>query len=198
MTLMHSSPVGLPGLAAMAAGFALFLFSLLIARGRSASDAGKQRISWRSLIGIAVQGTAIGFAGFGPINVALDPLSGFAIGQALLIALLMAAMIWLFVASARALGRNWSLVARTRSDHQLVTAGPFAHIRHPIYLALFLSMLALAVAFGHPLHLLLSVPLYAMGTGLRVIEEERLLREMFGRAYDDYAATVRRFVPGIF
>jgi protein-S-isoprenylcysteine O-methyltransferase Ste14 len=79
-----------------------------------------------------------------------------------------------------------------------VTAGPFAHIRHPIYLALFLSMLALAVAFGHPLHLLLSVPLYAMGTGLRVIEEERLLREMFGRAYDDYAATVRRFVPGIF
>ncbi|QNA84124.1 isoprenylcysteine carboxylmethyltransferase family protein [Sphingomonas sp. So64.6b] len=198
MSLVNSSPVGLPGLAVMATGFALFLLSLLVARSRSASDAGKQKKSSRSLAGIAVQGIAIGYAGFGPIDVALDPLSPFALGQAILIAILMAMVIGLFLTSARALGRNWSLVARTRSDHSLVIDGPFAHVRHPIYIALFLLMIALAVAFGHPLHLLIGVPLYALGTWLRIAEEERLLREMFGQDYDRYAARVRRFVPGVF
>ncbi|MES2055528.1 MAG: isoprenylcysteine carboxylmethyltransferase family protein [Pseudomonadota bacterium] len=198
MSFVHSSPVGLPGLAAMAIGFVIFLLSLMVARRGAVKDAGQQRKSRRSLVGIVVQGCGIGFAGFGPINVGLDPLSPFAIGQAVLITLLMAMVIGLFVTSARALGQNWSLVARTRSDHSLVTTGPFAHVRHPIYVALFLFMIAMAVAFGHPLHLLASVPLYIIGTWLRIAEEERLLRDMFGEVYDRYAARVRRFVPGIF
>ena len=96
------------------------------------------------------------------------------------------------------MGRNWSLVARTRADHQLVEAGPFAYIRHPIYSALFLLMPAMALAFGHVAHLVLSVPLYAIGTWLRVGEEERLLRATFGSRYDAYAARVKRFLPGVF
>ncbi|WP_229726947.1 methyltransferase family protein [Sphingomonas alpina] len=198
MSFVHASPIGAPGLVAMATGFALFLLSLLVARSGAVKDTGQQKKSPRSLAGILIQGLGIGLAGFGPINVGLAPLSPFAIGQAILITLLMAAVIGLFVTSARALGRNWSLVARTRSDHSLVTNGPFAHVRHPIYVALFLFMIALAVAFGHPLHLLLAVPLYIAGTWLRIVEEERLLREMFGSVYDSYAARVRRFVPGIF
>ncbi|MGH6616949.1 methyltransferase family protein [Sphingomonas sp.] len=198
MSFVHASPVGVPGLAAMATGFVLFLLSLLVARSGVAKDAGQQKKSRRSLAGILIQGLAIGVAGFGPINVGLAPLSAFANGQAILISLLMAAVIGLFVTSTRALGQNWSLVARTRSDHSLVIAGPFAHVRHPIYVALFLFMIALAVAFGHPLHLLLSVPLYFIGTWLRIVEEERLLRERFGSAYDRYAMRVCRFVPGIF
>ncbi|WP_457312094.1 methyltransferase family protein [Sphingomonas sp. UYAg733] len=198
MTFMNSSPVGLPGLAVMATGFALFLLALFVARSRSVSDAGKQKKSSRSIAGIAVQMIGIGYAGFGPIDVSLDPLSPFALGQAILIAILMAVVIGLFVTSARALGRNWSLVARTRSDHSLVIDGPFGHVRHPIYVALFLFMIALAVAFGHPLHLLIGVPLYALGTWLRITEEERLLREIFREDYDRYAARVRRFVPGVF
>ncbi len=46
--------------------------------------------------------------------------------------------------------------------------------------------------------LLIGVPLYALGTWLRIAEEERLLREMFGEDYDRYATRVRRFVPGVF
>ena len=96
------------------------------------------------------------------------------------------------------MGRNWSVVARTRSDHELVTGGPFAHVRHPIYTALGLFLVGLAIATGNAARLLIGLPVYAIGTWLRIAEEERLLRAMFGARYDDYAARVKRFVPGLF
>jgi protein-S-isoprenylcysteine O-methyltransferase Ste14 len=61
-----------------------------------------------------------------------------------------------------------------------------------------LFLLALAVSFGHLRNLVVALPLFALGTALRVGEEERLLRARFGPAYDDYAARVKRFVPGLF
>jgi len=106
--------------------------------------------------------------------------------------------VWLFDSSSRTMGKNWSLVARTRSDHNLVQTGPFALVRHPIYVALFLFMCAMALAFGHVGNLVVAVPVFAFGTWMRIRHEERLLREMFGGAYDAYAARVKRFVPGVF
>ncbi|RYY33410.1 MAG: isoprenylcysteine carboxylmethyltransferase family protein, partial [Sphingomonadales bacterium] len=73
----------------------------------------------------------------------------------------------------------------------------FAAIRHPIYTGLFAFMLAMAVAFGHWRGLILGVPLYWIGTWMRVSIEERLLRDQFGAAYDAYASRVKRFVPGL-
>ena len=95
------------------------------------------------------------------------------------------------------MGQNWSLVARTRSDHKLVERGPFALMRHPIYVALFGLMIATGLALGHPWNLLLAAPIYWWGTLQRVAIEERLLRDAFGSAYDDYARRVKRFVPGV-
>ena len=48
-----------------------------------------------------------------------------------------------------------------------------------------------------PKSALIGVPLFALGTWIRVAEEERLLRRHFGEAYDAYAARVPRFVPGL-
>ncbi len=95
------------------------------------------------------------------------------------------------------MGRNWSIVARTRGDHALVTAGPFAWIRHPIYTAMFLMMIALAIGLGHAARLFIAVPLYALGTAIRVRIEERLLRTAFSSAYEEYANRVKRFIPGV-
>lgn len=193
-------PVGLPGIAVMAGGLLAFLLAVLAARARrepGLAETGAQR-SPRSMLGIAVQGVGIAIPGFGGPHVTLDPLGGAALVGAAVVAVLMGAAILLFIAASRAMGRNWSLVARTRSDHHLVTTGPFALMRHPIYTALFLVMVANAIAFGHTAHLIVAVPLYALGTWLRVVEEERLLRAMFGSAYTQYAARVRRFFPGVF
>ncbi|KQS01460.1 isoprenylcysteine carboxyl methyltransferase [Sphingomonas sp. Leaf357] len=193
-------PVGWPGLIALGLGFVLFLAALYAARLRGVPkpEGGGGKRANRSWIGIVVQGLGIGLCCFGPQNIALDPASPLALGEAAIVALLMAATVGLFFAASRTMGRNWSLVARTRSDHSLVTDGPFAFVRHPIYVALFLLMLALAIAFGHTHRLLYGVPIFALGTWLRIGHEERLLRDMFGTDYDAYAARVKRFVPGIF
>jgi protein-S-isoprenylcysteine O-methyltransferase Ste14 len=198
--MFGSDPIGLPGLAVMGLGFLAFMLSLMAARGRGRSkpDGGGGRKSPASWIGILIQGLAIGMVGVGPQRVALDPMSPLALGEAVIIGILMATAIGLFVSASRTMGQNWSIVARTRSDHVLVTGGPFAHVRHPIYVALFLFMVALSIAFGHGERLLFAVPIYAFGTWFRIIREERLLRDMFGAEYDAYAGRVKRFVPGLF
>ncbi|MDQ2892197.1 MAG: isoprenylcysteine carboxylmethyltransferase family protein [Pseudomonadota bacterium] len=196
---MTGDPVGLPGLAVIATGLFAFLVALLSARLRVQREPrGNPTRSRRSMIGIVIQAVAIMAAAFGPIRVTLDPLSASSLIEAGGCAIAMVTAVGLFLWSSRTMGRNWSIVARTRDDHQLVETGPFAYLRHPIYTALFLLMIAFAVAYGHSTQLLLAIPLYALGTWVRISEEERLLRAMFGDAYDAYAKRVRRFVPHVF
>lgn len=191
---MFALPVGLPGLIALGLGIAVFLVSLLTAGRRREGEQGarRDRGSWGW---IALQGVAIGGAGFGQIRIELSPFSPLALAQAAGVALLMAGAIGLFFWASRTMGAEWALVARTRADARLVTSGPFAHVRNPIYVALGLFMLAMALAYGHAAQLIVAVPLYAFATWRRVHSEEKLLRETFGAAYAAYSARVPRFVP---
>jgi len=196
---MTGDPVGLPGILALGVGFFAFLAAMVAAQRARASAEGETtaRRSRASMAGVTIQGLAIGFTCIGVQRATLDPLSTKALVEAAAVALLMAAAVWLFVWASRTMGRNWSIVARTRGDHALVTTGPFAWIRHPIYTAMFLMMIAMAIGLGHMARLLIAVPLYALGTAIRVRIEERLLRTAFGSAYDEYANRVKRFIPGV-
>src|SRR6185503_7349903 len=130
---------------------------------------------------------------FGGILVGLPAMSPLALGEAAAVAALMLLALGLFISAARTMGANWSIVARMREGHELVTGGVFAHLRHPIYTAMGSFLVAMTIAFGHEYALILALPLFAIGTGIRVREEEKLLRGEFGAAYDDYAARVKRF-----
>ena len=101
----------------------------------------------------------------------------------------------LFASSSHELGRNWSLVARTRSDHQLVRSGPYARVRHPIYLAMLLFLLALAVALGHWLQLIVAVPVFLAGTTIRTRTEDGLLEESFGEQFRAYRKSTPALIP---
>jgi len=191
-----SHAAGLPALAVLATGLFLFAVALVARRWRRPAERGSRRDS-ASLIGIAVQGLGGVIAASGPVRATLDPLGSAALVQAALTAALLSAALTLFVWATAAMGRNWSLVARTRSDHALITTGPFARMRHPIYTALALVVIALALALGHLPSLTLALPVYALGTWLRVRIEERLLHAMFGATYEAYAARVKRFVPAL-
>lgn len=148
------------------------------------------------MIGVGIQSVAIGLVG-GPV-LASGPMFPLANPpRTLAVAVAMAAAVGLFVWSARTMGRNWAIVARTRADHELVTGGPFAWVRNPIYVAMAFFMLGMALATGHTLQLVAAVPLFVIGTLIRTTEEERLLRAHFGGAYDEYAARVKRFVPWV-
>lgn len=196
--LVHPEPTSQTALLAMALGFAAFLLALGAARTRkhNSTRVAETRSS-TSVYGVLVQMLGFMAVGIGPVTATLDPGSTLAISEAGLVLILMALTVSLFFTASRAMGKNWSIVARTREDHQLVTWGPFAAIRHPIYTGLFAFMLAMALAFGHWRGLILGVPLYWIGTWMRVSIEERLLRDQFGAAYDAYASRVKRFVPGL-
>ena len=196
MDFKHPHPVGPASPIILLAALALFVVLVALKSGGGAGESGSRR-SRLSILGIVIQVAAFAAVGSGTVVIGLPLASPAAIGQAALVLFLSGLTCWLFAASKRALGRNWSIVARTRSEHQLVTWGPFAYLRHPIYSALFLWLLAMAVAFGHHAGLVPGIPLYWSGTVLRIREEERLLRAQFGTDYDAYAVRVKRFLPGI-
>lgn len=197
--MLPVDPTTTASLAALGLGGILFFASLFAARARgkrAAPDSGGRRAS-QSWLWIVVQGIAIGVAGFGPIALTGEAWTASALGQAVVVLALMLAAVGLFDWSSRTMGKNWALVARTRGDATLVTTGPFAVIRNPIYVALFLFMLAMAIAYGHTRNLIIAVPFYAFATWMRVRYEEQVLRAEFGGAYEAYAARVKRFIPGI-
>lgn len=86
----------------------------------------------------------------------------------------------------------------------LVTAGPYAYVRNPLYAGNFVTAAGFALAFtGKNSALVRSAlvggSLAAMAAVYAVIipHEERYLRETFGPAFDDYAGRVPRLVPAL-
>jgi protein-S-isoprenylcysteine O-methyltransferase Ste14 len=84
----------------------------------------------------------------------------------------------------------------------LVTAGPYAHVRNPLYVGNFITAAGFAVAFtggnAPPERALLLAA--SLGTMLGVYaivvpHEERYLRTTFGEPFDDYVAAVPRVLP---
>jgi protein-S-isoprenylcysteine O-methyltransferase Ste14 len=90
------------------------------------------------------------------------------------------------------LGRSFSVMAEAR---QLVTAGPYRFVRHPLYLAEMISAIGIFIAFASPWTA--AVLLVQIGSQIRRMQnEERVL----GTAFPDYAgymARTRRLIPGV-
>jgi protein-S-isoprenylcysteine O-methyltransferase Ste14 len=100
----------------------------------------------------------------------------------------------LYAWSQATLGKAWSPHLQMRQEHALVTSGPYARIRHPIYLALlgFLTGIALVTANWFFIGLLLvSVIVLA----LRIPKEEQMMIEDFGEQYRVYMERTGRLFP---
>lgn len=106
-----------------------------------------------------------------------------------------AGSIWLVMAAVRELGRQWSLTARLIEGHKLVTTGVYQIVRHPIYTAMLGMLIATGITFSRWYVLLSSVAVFIVGTKIRTVFEERLLREAFGQEFEDFAATVPPLIP---
>ena len=76
----------------------------------------------------------------------------------------------------------------------LVTSGPFRFSRNPMYLAIVVMLLGLAVWVGSLPMLIAPVGFFAVMSLVFIPDEERRLRETFGEAYLSFTQRVRRWM----
>lgn len=84
-----------------------------------------------------------------------------------------------------------------RLPDRLITTGPYALCRNPMYLGHIIFTLGLVGVFRSPLAVLLLLNRIARFSRQAGMDEEQLER-MFGEEYRAYRARVRRWVPGLF
>jgi len=101
----------------------------------------------------------------------------------------------LFAVWARGyLGRNWSRSVTIKQGHELITSGPYAVVRHPIYTGILTGFLGMAIAISQVRGFIVVVLiLIAYWTKLRI--EERWMRSQFGETYAAYARDTAALVP---
>ena len=92
------------------------------------------------------------------------------------------------------LGRNWSGTVTIKKEHELITSGPYAVVRHPIYTGLLLAFLGSALALGE-WRAVLAFALAAGALWRKLRIEERWMRQQFGDAYQAYSRRVAALIP---
>lgn len=110
-------------------------------------------------------------------------------------ALLFAGSLVLLASVHVSLDKNFSSALRVRSDQQLVTRGPYAYVRHPMYSAIFLLIPGMALLSANWMIGASGLAVIALVVSLRTAKEEQMMMRAFGDRYRQYAARTPRFVP---
>jgi protein-S-isoprenylcysteine O-methyltransferase Ste14 len=95
------------------------------------------------------------------------------------------------------LGRNWSRSVTIKQDHELISTGPYAVIRHPIYTGILAGFLGMAIALSQVRGVIVVVLVFLVfWAKLRM--EEAWMRSQFGETYATYARQTAALVPYLF
>lgn len=92
------------------------------------------------------------------------------------------------------LSYSWHVLWSAQRHHKLATAGIYAHVRHPQYLAFIAIMLGFL--FQWPtLPTVVMFPILAFVYVRLALREEKVIEAEFGDAYRRWAAVTPRFIP---
>lgn len=92
------------------------------------------------------------------------------------------------------LSSAWHVLFFSQKMNKLAITGPYSKIRHPQYVAFAMIMFGFLLQWPTVLTLLMFPILLIMYKHL-ALTEEREVRSIFGKAYDDYANKTPRFIP---
>jgi protein-S-isoprenylcysteine O-methyltransferase Ste14 len=181
--------------------FALWLTLVaywVLAAGAVRRSLGSRWIWWReialrlgffALIVLVLQVAAVGHAlpntGLYSLNTSM--LTGF-IGF-----VLCAFGIGLAILARAYLGPNWAKPMLNRERFELVTTGPYAWVRHPLYSGMLLAMLGSAI--GQSLFWLLPLIVYGPNFILSARREEKFLIEQCPERYRAYRKRTKMLLP---
>jgi protein-S-isoprenylcysteine O-methyltransferase Ste14 len=97
----------------------------------------------------------------------------------------------------RHLGSNWSRAVTIKQGHELITTGPYALVRHPIYTGILTGFLGTAIALSQVRGFIgFVLVLLALWAKLRM--EEEWMRSQFGETYATYAHHTAALVPYLY
>ncbi|MFW9834409.1 MAG: isoprenylcysteine carboxylmethyltransferase family protein [Candidatus Thorarchaeota archaeon] len=96
----------------------------------------------------------------------------------------------------RTLGYQYSAKLEIQKAHKLIEAGPYRHVRHPMYTVFILFSIAVSLIASNFLMLFLSI-MIAIPFHWISRREERMLIEQFGEEYQKYMNRTGRFLPPV-
>ena len=93
------------------------------------------------------------------------------------------------------LGRDWGMPMEEKAHPELVTEGPYATIRHPIYAGIILAILGSAIGQSvlWAIPLLIIGPYFVYSAG----RKEKMMTEQFPNQYPAYLKRTRMIIPFI-
>jgi protein-S-isoprenylcysteine O-methyltransferase Ste14 len=95
------------------------------------------------------------------------------------------------------LGSNWSRSVIIKQDHELITTGPYALARHPIYTGILTGFLGTAIALAQ-VRGVIAIVLVFLVLWAKLRMEEEWMRSQFGETYATYARQTAALVPYLF
>jgi protein-S-isoprenylcysteine O-methyltransferase Ste14 len=170
---------------AIAICWVAFFIGWLVSATTAKASMGRPRKGVRGLTAI-VAVLLIHFGHFAGLETR-SPVLG-AIGAVLFVAGL-ALAVWARVH----LGRNWGMPMTQRAEPELVTSGPYATVRHPIYTGLLLAIVGSSIAIN-VIGLLLALVLGANFVYSATVEE-RNMAAAFPSEYPEYRARTKLMLP---
>ncbi len=126
-----------------------------------------------------------------PLNLVLTPRADWAHAAGAVVCVF---GLFVTVWARRTLAGNWSSTVTFKLGHELVTAGPYHFVRHPIYTGLLLMCLGSAIDIGR-LRGWLGLALMFTGFWIKLKQEESLLLRHFPDDYPAYKKQVKALVP---
>jgi protein-S-isoprenylcysteine O-methyltransferase Ste14 len=138
--------------------------------------------------GIALLAVLLVVRGVGGKSLRVDSLTVGVIGT-VVFATGVAVAVWARVI----LGRNWGMPTTQRAEPELITAGPYRLVRHPIYTGILLGVVGTGLVIdyvGLPVAAILCIYFYWAAT-----VEERNLTVTFPTAYPAYREHTKMLLP---
>lgn len=105
----------------------------------------------------------------------------------------LALYLWGMRSLAQMFGPSSGFGVRLQATHRLVTTGPYAHVRHPMYLAVITA--AIGSLLLYRTWAALGFAIIMFGLPVRARREESVLLQEFGPEWEAYASQVPAWLP---
>lgn len=99
--------------------------------------------------------------------------------------------------ATRHLGKQWRFQAAISQGHQLITTGPYARLRHPIYASILLMEVSTGLVYTWWPLLVAGVVISLIGFEIRIHAEDRLLEQYFQDEFLEWRGRTKAYIPFI-